>query len=140
MRTHFHPGAVPRLLGTYRRQSRLSSAQPRPPHAEPRYLPAGSGRLPQPAENRHRNRQPLYWARIQQKIAETYYLEGKISANREALEEALACYHDALYIFETAKRAQAAEEARTGIAKTRQMLAELAPDAEEEETEDFTQP
>lgn len=46
--------AVPRLLGTYRRQSRLSSAQPRPPHAEPRYLPAGSGRLPQPAENRHR--------------------------------------------------------------------------------------
>ena len=86
------------------------------------------------------NRQPLYWARIQQKIAETYYLEGKISANREALEEALACYHDALYIFETAKRAQAAEEARTGIAKTRQMLAELAPDAEEEETEDFTQP
>lgn len=79
------------------------------------------------------NRQPLYWAQIQEKIAEIYYFEGKTSANREALEEALACYHDALYIFETAKRAQAADQTRIGIAKTRQMLAELAPDDEDED-------
>ncbi len=86
------------------------------------------------------NRQPLFWARIQQKIAETHYMEGKISANREALEEALACYHDALYIFETARRAQPAAETRTGIAKTRQILSELTDDSEDELTDKFIQP
>ncbi len=74
------------------------------------------------------NRQPLLWAQIQEKIAEVYYLEGKTAANREALQEALACYHDALYIFETLKHETAAHQVRTGIAKTRQITAETDPD------------
>ena len=51
------------------------------------------------------------------KIAEVYYLEGKTAANREALQEALACYHDAPLYFETQTKA-AACQVRTGIAKT----------------------
>ena len=68
------------------------------------------------------SRQPFFWAQIQEKIAEIHYLEGKISANPEALEEALECYHDALYFYETGKHENAAVHARNGIAKTRQLL------------------
>ena len=72
------------------------------------------------------NRQPYQWAQLQEKIAEIYYLEGKISANPEALEEALACYHDALYLFETGKHETSAGKTRIGIAKTRELLNDLA--------------
>ncbi len=89
------------------------------------------------AVNAYRNRQKLvtqtfHWTQIQEKIAGIHYLEGKISANTEALEEALACYHDALYLYETSKNGQAADRTRAGIAKTRQLMADLSDGQEEE--------
>ena len=106
-----------RVLELYSGQPRLSSSQPRPSDQERRHLPAGRQRLSQPAKIITENRQPLLWAQIQEKIAEVYYLEGKTAANREALQEALACYHDARYIFETLKHEAAACRSEPALPK-----------------------
>lgn len=70
-------------------------------------------------------RQPGVWAEIQNKIGEIYYLQGKVFRDSDYFEEALACFHDALYIFETHKDEAMANNIKTSIAKSYQMLSDL---------------
>lgn len=85
------------------------------------------------AINSYRNQQnvitersyPLRWAAIQEKIGEIYYMQGKSDEDRESLEEALSCFHDALYIFENAKKADNIQKLNISISKTYHVLAEI---------------
>lgn len=67
-------------------------------------------------------RDPLLWAQIQEKIGEIYYRIGKKESDRDALEEALEYFHDALYIFENMDLSEDSRRLNASIAKTNQVL------------------
>lgn len=71
---------------------------------------------------------PLYWAAIEEKIGEIYYMQGKSYQDTEYLEEALTCFHNALFIYEKAKRADEVKKINISISKSYQILAELRSD------------
>ena len=49
-------------------------------------------------------REPLVWAASQESIGNLYYKIGTEHNNRDELEDALECFHDALYIYENASQ------------------------------------
>jgi len=82
------------------------------------------------AVNSYRNQQkviterrdPVTWAQVQENIGEIYYRIGKNNMERSHLEDALECYHDALYIFENAGNEEKIKNIMTNIARTNQTL------------------
>ena len=80
----------------------------------------------------HKNRQkiiterrdPLLWASIQEDIGGIYSFLGQKNDDTDSLEEALDCYHDALYIFENMQRQEDIKRLTTDIAKTSKLLNE----------------
>ncbi len=70
-------------------------------------------------------RDPINWALIQENIGEINYRLGRQNDDREALEDALECFHDALYIFENAQNETKIKEIMTDIARTNQILNSL---------------
>lgn len=67
-------------------------------------------------------RDPLLWAQIQEKIGEIYYRIGKNESDKDALEESLEYYHDALYVFENMSLREDSQRLTASIAKTNQVL------------------
>ena len=70
-------------------------------------------------------KQPELWARLQNQIGEICYAQGKFSEDSEYLEEALACFHDALYIFEKSADNQMIKLVKANIAKSYNILSDL---------------
>ena len=70
-------------------------------------------------------REPLLWAECAENIGDIYYRIGKSQANKEALEEALEHFHDALYIFENAQQAEHIKKLTVSIDKTNQSLNQI---------------
>ncbi len=70
-------------------------------------------------------REPLLWAECAENIGDIYYRIGKNKIDREALEEALEHFHDALYIFENAQQAEHIKKLTVSIAKTNQSLNQI---------------
>ena len=70
-------------------------------------------------------REPLLWAECAESIGDIYYRIGKSQANKEALEEALEHFHDALYIFENAQQADRIKKLTVDIAKTNQSINQI---------------
>ncbi len=62
------------------------------------------------------------WAQIQEKIGEIYYRIGKNESDKDALEESLEYYHDALYVFENMSLREDSQRLTASIAKTNQVL------------------
>lgn len=89
--------------------------------------------IAQLAINAYRNRQqviterkqPELWASLQNQIGEICYAHGKFSGDSEYLEEALACFHDALYIFEKSANSRMIELIKNNIAKSYRILSDL---------------
>ena len=67
-------------------------------------------------------RDPINWALAQESIGEIYYRLGRQNDDRDSLEDALECFHDALYIFENAGNEDKIKEIMTNIARTNQIL------------------
>jgi len=92
-----------------------------------------SQKICQLAVNAYRNQQkiiterhqPLVWAEIQNKIGEIYYMLGKLSDDSDYIEEALACFHDALYLFENHKDWETVNYIKTDISKSYQILYDI---------------
>lgn len=63
-------------------------------------------------------REPLVWASSQENIGRLYYKIGVEQNNRDSLEDALECFHDALYIYENAGRETKIKQMLTAIAQT----------------------
>lgn len=78
----------------------------------------------------HKNRQkiiterrdPLLWAAIQENIGGIYGFLGQKNSDNDSLEEALDCYHDALYIFENMQRQDDVKRLTSDIAKTSRLI------------------
>ena len=70
-------------------------------------------------------RDPINWALAQESIGEIYYRLGRQNSDRDALEDALECFHDALYIFENADNEDKIREIMTNLARTNQILNSL---------------
>ena len=70
-------------------------------------------------------REPLLWAECAENLGDIYYRIGKNKIDREALEEALEHFHDALYIFENAQQAEHIKKLTVSIAKTNQSLNQI---------------
>ena len=67
-------------------------------------------------------RDPCSWAEIQEKIGDIYFQLGRRDQDSDALEEALECYHDALYIFDNMELTDASRRITVSIAKTSELL------------------
>ena len=67
-------------------------------------------------------REPLDWAKIQEKIGDIYYRIGRGNRDRALLEEALEYFHDALYIFENMQLDEDVKTITVNISKTSQYL------------------
>ena len=67
-------------------------------------------------------RDPLLWARIQEKIGETYFRLGKKESDKDSLEEALEYFHDALYIFENMNLENDSQRISSSISKTNNVI------------------
>ena len=70
-------------------------------------------------------RDPINWALIQENIGEICYRLGRQNEDRTTLEDALECFHDALYIFENAGNEDKIKEIMTNLARTNQILNSL---------------
>ncbi len=70
-------------------------------------------------------RDPINWALIQENIGEICYRLGRQNEDRSSLEDALECFHDALYIFENAGQEDKIKEIMTNLARTNQILNSL---------------
>lgn len=70
-------------------------------------------------------RDPLLWADCSENIGDIYYRIGKNKSDKEALEEALEHFHDALYIFENAQQSERIKKLTVDIAKTNQSLNQI---------------
>ena len=79
---------------------------------------------------------PLFWAAAQEKIGNIYYLQGRKDLDSSLLEDALSCFHDALYIYETARLVPNIKQTQSDINKTRQILAEIKEAEEIDEDEE----
>ena len=66
---------------------------------------------------------PLTWAKTQEKIGEIYYRLGKYKEDKAMLEEALEYFHEALYIFENSQEIETCKKINISIAKTSESLA-----------------
>jgi len=71
-------------------------------------------------------RDPLAWAQIQEYIGDIYYRTGKNIGNKEALEDSLEYYHDALYIYENMEHIEDGRRLTTDIAKASHELSFLS--------------
>ena len=67
-------------------------------------------------------RDPLLWAKIQEKIGETYFRLGKKESDKDSLEEALEYFHDALYIFENMNLENDSQRISSSISKTNNVI------------------
>jgi hypothetical protein len=74
---------------------------------------------------------PIKWAYIQEKIGEIYYMQGKTTHNSEYLEDALACFHDSLFIFEKSKNDNEVQKLKISISKAYQIISEDKDSIEE---------
>lgn len=63
-------------------------------------------------------RDPLIWASTQESIGSINYKLGAEHSSRVHLEDALECFHDALYIYENISRADKIKQMLTAIART----------------------
>lgn len=63
-------------------------------------------------------RDPLVWAATQESIGSINYKIGIEHTSRVHLEDALECFHDALYIYENISRADKIKQMLTAIART----------------------
>ncbi len=70
-------------------------------------------------------RNPQNWADIQEKIGNLHYLLGRDYQDIASAEEALACFHDALYVSENAGLKSKIRQLKTDINKTYQILEHL---------------
>lgn len=68
------------------------------------------------------NRDPFLWAEIQENIGNIYYRLGKNNDDKDALEESLEYFHDALYIFENMDIADSVKRLTSSIAKSSNLL------------------
>ena len=69
-------------------------------------------------------REPIAWAEAQEHIGQIHYQIGSEQDNREHLEDALECFHDALYIYENASLQNKIQQMLIAIAKTDRALKE----------------
>ena len=79
---------------------------------------------------------PVSWAKAQEKIGNIYYLQGRKDLDISLLEEALSCFHDALYIYENAHLANNIKQSKSDISKTRQILSEIKENEDTDTTEE----
>ena len=79
---------------------------------------------------------PLSWAAAQEKIGNIYYLQGRKELDSSLLEDALSCFHDALYIYETARLVPNIKQVQLDINKTRQILLEIKETEEVDDDEE----
>ena len=63
-------------------------------------------------------RDPLVWASSQESIGNLHYKIGIEHTSRDHLEDALECFHDALYIYENAARADKIKQLLISISRT----------------------
>ena len=63
-------------------------------------------------------REPLIWAASQESIGSLHYKIGTDHNSRDHLEDALECFHDALYIYENASHTDKIKQLLISIAKT----------------------
>ena len=63
-------------------------------------------------------RAPLTWASSQESIGNLHYKIGTEHHSRDHLEDALECFHDALYIYENASREDKIKQLLLAISKT----------------------
>ncbi|MBP5399306.1 MAG: hypothetical protein J6Y53_02680 [Alphaproteobacteria bacterium] len=75
---------------------------------------------------------PLSWGYIQEKIGHIYYLQGRKNNNISILEEALSCFHDALFIYENAQILPYIKQTKIDIEKAHRLLTELKEKEQEE--------
>lgn len=68
------------------------------------------------------NRDPFLWAEIQENIGNIYYRLGKENDDKDALEESLEYFHDALYIFENMDITDSVKRLTSSIAKSSNAL------------------
>lgn len=76
---------------------------------------------------------PQLWAEIQEKIGSIFYLQGRNRDDIGATEEALSCFHDALYIFEKMSVPSKVKQLKFDISRAYQTLADLKDDTNSEE-------
>ncbi|MBR1648807.1 MAG: hypothetical protein IJ689_04325 [Alphaproteobacteria bacterium] len=68
---------------------------------------------------------PLLWAEIQEKIGSIHYQIGRNKSDVSTLEEALSCFHDALYIYENNGASAKIKQIKFDISKTYRLIEEL---------------
>lgn len=76
---------------------------------------------------------PRLWAEIQEKIGSIFYLLGRSRRDIGATEEALSCFHDALYVFEKMALPAKVKQLKFDISRTYQTLSELKTATSDEE-------
>lgn len=78
---------------------------------------------------------PRLWAEIQEKIGNIFYLQGRSRQDIGATQEALSCFHDALYIFEKMSLPTQVKQLKFDISKAYQTLSDLKTETTAEEEE-----
>ena len=76
---------------------------------------------------------PKSWADIQEKIGNIEYFLGRMHDDPLRIQEALSCFHDALYIYENAGMTSQAKQIKADIGKAYQSLEKLKENEEEDE-------
>lgn len=67
-------------------------------------------------------RNPLLWATAQENIGNIHYKIGSEQFNRTHLEDALECFHDALYIYENTTQKEKIKQMLVAISQTNNQL------------------
>ena len=76
---------------------------------------------------------PKSWAEIQEKIGNIEYFLGRLQDDASLIQEALSCFHDALYIYENTGMNTQIKQIKTDIAKAYQSLEKLKENNEDDE-------
>ena len=63
-------------------------------------------------------REPLVWASTQENIGNIHYKIGTEHNSRDHLEDALECFHDALYVYENISKTDKIKQMLAAIART----------------------
>lgn len=71
-------------------------------------------------------RDPLLWAETQESIGVIYFKLGREYGNRANLEDALECFHDALYVFENAGKQDKTNNLLAVISRTNSEIDRLS--------------
>ena len=77
-------------------------------------------------------KEPLSWGYIQEKIGHIYYLQGRKNNAASLLEEALSCFHDALFVYENAQMLSYIKQIKIDIEKAHLLLSEIKEKEQEE--------